>query len=138
MIRRYKERDFERFKDIVRGCFDQYVYIGAGELEEKMKAAIVDDFTSNAWNDRLINEFETYVCDSEIGVMGSGALLKHDNGPEIDMLFIEPDYHRLGIGTKMMGFLESLAKDRGYHEVFLHSYLNGIKFYENRGYKAVR
>lgn len=53
-------------------------------------------------------------------------------------VFIRPDMHGKGIGTKLMDSLERLAKQNGLEEVVLHSSINAVKFYEKRGYTKVR
>jgi GNAT superfamily N-acetyltransferase len=49
-------------------------------------------------------------------------------------VFVKPEYHHKGVGTKLMDSLESLAKTNGLEEVALHSSVNAVKFYEKRGY----
>jgi len=132
MIRPYENKDFGRYKEIIRDCFKESVRIDS-DLEERMKEAIIECFTSDYWKEKLMTVYDSFVCERNDLVLGSGALL----GNEVDMLFIDPKYHGQGAGTEMINFLEQLGKHKGFDELILHSYLNGIPFYKNKKYKIV-
>jgi GNAT superfamily N-acetyltransferase len=53
----------------------------------------------------------------------------------IGTVFVDPEYHNKGIGTKLMETIEKLAKDRKIEELRLQSSINAIDFYEKLGYK---
>ena len=51
---------------------------------------------------------------------------------------VEPDLQKLGIGSRLMDFAESLAKSRGKKRMVLDTSENAehlIKYYNKRGYK---
>ncbi len=52
----------------------------------------------------------------------------------IGTVFVNPEYHRMGIGTKLMKSTENLAKERNIEILRLQSSINAIDFYEKLGY----
>ncbi|MFX0113535.1 MAG: GNAT family N-acetyltransferase [Candidatus Hodarchaeota archaeon] len=53
-------------------------------------------------------------------------------------VFVHPDYHGQGIGTKLMKHLENLARARGHGHIDLPSSITAYGFYQKLGYKKVR
>ncbi|MCL1141596.1 GNAT family N-acetyltransferase [Shewanella gaetbuli] len=52
----------------------------------------------------------------------------------VDALFVEPDYLNLGIGRKMLNYLEQLALNKGVKQLTLESTLNAKAFYQACGF----
>lgn len=53
---------------------------------------------------------------------------------EIGAIFIRPDFMQLGLGKRVLFFLEDVARDLGLTEVFLDATLNAVDFYRRCGY----
>ncbi|ANI61236.1 GCN5 family acetyltransferase [Pseudomonas sp. GR 6-02] len=53
---------------------------------------------------------------------------------EIGAIFIHPDFMERGLGKRIVGFLEDLARDLGLVEVRLDATLNAADFYRRCGY----
>lgn len=53
----------------------------------------------------------------------------------IGTVFVTPEYHCKGIGTKLMETIENLAKERKIEKLRLQSSINAVNFYEKLGYK---
>ncbi|MBK5374024.1 GNAT family N-acetyltransferase [Pseudomonas sp. TH43] len=53
---------------------------------------------------------------------------------EIGAIFILPDFMQRGLGTRVLYFLEDLARDLGLAEVCLDATLNAVDFYRRCGY----
>ena len=53
----------------------------------------------------------------------------------IGTVFVTPEYHCKGIGTKLMETIENLAKERKIEKLRLQSSINAVDFYEKLGYK---
>ena len=52
----------------------------------------------------------------------------------IDCVFVQPDMHGLGLGRKIMLYLERIIMEHGLKEIHLKSSLNAVSFYEKLGY----
>jgi GNAT superfamily N-acetyltransferase len=63
-------------------------------------------------------------------ILGTGSL--KDN--RIMTVFVSPDDHKKGIGTKLMDYLEGVATQRGHQTVVLNSSLSSFQFYRGRNY----
>jgi GNAT superfamily N-acetyltransferase len=53
-------------------------------------------------------------------------------------LFVNPEFHGKGIGTKLMSHIEVAARKRGYKSIRLPSSITAYEFYKKLGYKKVR
>lgn len=59
-------------------------------------------------------------------------------GNHISSLFINPRYQRRGIGTKLMMYVESIARTKGHKSVNLGSSITAYEFYKKLGYTTIR
>ena len=48
----------------------------------------------------------------------------------IASMFVSPDYQNLGIGTKLIRKVESIAKKKGFNAIRTHCSINSIGFYK--------
>jgi GNAT superfamily N-acetyltransferase len=53
-------------------------------------------------------------------------------------LFVDPLYHRQGIGTELLQHIETIARDLHYHVVNVPSSITAYEFYTRHGYRRVR
>jgi len=66
-------------------------------------------------------------------ILGTGSLRENN----VRSVFVDPDSHRTGIGTRLMKHLENLLKNKGYKTVELFSSVTALEFYKTLGYKAI-
>jgi GNAT superfamily N-acetyltransferase len=62
----------------------------------------------------------------------------YPNTPEIDNLYLLPEYRNKGYGTKIIQYIEDLLKNKGYHKLGLSvdiKNLKAAKLYEKLGFK---
>lgn len=65
---------------------------------------------------------------------------KLDSCPDIEDLFVSPDYRSRGIGSQLMDAVENLARQQGYSRVGLGVGVENVRarsLYERRGYKTL-
>jgi putative acetyltransferase len=61
----------------------------------------------------------------------------HPETNELCSIFVDPDFVRQGVATKLMEVAEKDAKDRGVEELWLDSSLTAVPFYEAIGWNYV-
>ncbi|OOE88514.1 GNAT family N-acetyltransferase [Salinivibrio sharmensis] len=88
-----------------------------GSLSERFITDVVDTF---------------YVSEIDGQVIGSGKL--NTQTGVVDAIFVEPDYSGRGAATKMLQFLEHLAKEQSLRLLTLKSTLNAAPFYRACGF----
>jgi GNAT superfamily N-acetyltransferase len=54
----------------------------------------------------------------------------------VNSVFVDPTHQGRGIGTKMMDFIEEIARSQGRETLSLSSSLTALRFYRNRGYEG--
>lgn len=61
-----------------------------------------------------------------------------DNALEIHRFFIDNEYRKYGIGSRVINLLKLLAKEKGYSEIVAKIYCDNpaISFYENNGFET--
>jgi N-acetylglutamate synthase-like GNAT family acetyltransferase len=95
--------------------------------------------TLNIWaqgdiTERFISDLESnfYVVENDKEIVGTG-MLNPING-QIDAVFVSPKYMKMGVATKIMGFLEELGKKSNLAKLTLDFTLNAAGFYRRIGY----
>jgi len=68
-------------------------------------------------------------------VVGFGAVVPSEN--ELRAVYIDPQFGRLGIGTKILKALEKIATDHNSDKLTLSGSLNSESFYKKNGYKVL-
>lgn len=62
-----------------------------------------------------------------------------DNCPDIEDLFVNPDYRSRGVGSRLLDAVENLVRQQGYSRVGLDVGVENVRarsLYERRGYQA--
>ena len=124
-IRKAKKSELERCQKIVYDCID-FV-----DISKKLKKLLYEDYTldniKTAWKESGI-----YVSEKNGFIRGTGRL--EDTG-EIRMIYVDPDFQKLGFGSIMIKKIKALAKKRGYKKVFVHALPPARGFYKKLGFK---
>jgi GNAT superfamily N-acetyltransferase len=53
-------------------------------------------------------------------------------------LFVDPTFHRRGIGTELLQYIETIAREMNYQMVNVPSSITAYDFYKRQGYQTVR
>ena len=77
---------------------------------------------------------DIYVIVDGDRILGT-ASLENNN---VFSVFVNPTYHGKGIGQRLMGHIERVAKKRGIDRLKLPSSLTAIGFYEKLGYRKIK
>ncbi len=81
---------------------------------------------------QFIRDHVVFCADRGGEVLGFGAL-KHTDHWELDHLWVQPDYHGIGVGTLLFRHAMDRARTDGAAEVRIVSDPNAVGFYEKRG-----
>lgn len=74
--------------------------------------------------------------DEEIGGILAG--MGYWNGLEINILWVKDEYRKMGIGTKILKYVENLAREKGATISMLDTFdFQAEEFYLKNGYKSI-
>ena len=125
MIRKLEKNEFRQAADFSLKVF---TYCGV----EDFNAEGLETFNSFIYADELMNEFTHYGAFENgklIGVLGIKNERKH-----ISLFFINPEYHRKGIGSKLFDFV---LQDQPMQELTVNSSSYAVSFYQSIGFEKV-
>lgn len=71
----------------------------------------------------------------DTGVIGCCVLTPVDNDTlKLRQMAVRPDIQGKGIGRDIVGFAETIGKDRGFRRMIMHARKTAVGFYERLGY----
>jgi GNAT superfamily N-acetyltransferase len=83
--------------------------------------------------ERKISEMEIWIAELNGTAVGWGAI----RGNRLEGLYTDPAFIGRGIGSELLGMLESVMRERGVPAVRAEASPNAEAFYLRRGYQAV-
>ena len=105
------------------------------EVNSKFYPKSVIEYLCNEFSPKFLiqlsKEREFFLAVEKSKIIGTITIINDYLGT----LFVNPDYHGKGIGTKLMEKIENLAKERKIQKLKLKSSINAVDFYEKLGYK---
>lgn len=138
-IEEYQEKDIEEIsKMIIKNILE--VDIKDYKMEEAEN--LIDKYYTT---DKLKEEFKArekvYVAKINGDIVGTAGIDKswYNNDGEYWILsvFVRPENHRQGIGTKLIKQLEEYAKTLGAKRIIIPATITGSGFYKKMGYEYV-
>jgi predicted N-acetyltransferase YhbS len=129
-IRKATQKDAEEVSNIIRRCLREVV---SKDYPEKAIDSLCDFFTP-ALIIKNMGDRAVYVAIENDKVIGTASL----KGDTVFTVFVNPDFHGTGIGSKLMDKVEELAKHNGYQIVKVPSGLSSVEFYRKRGYREIK
>lgn len=128
-IRRIREKDLIRCQDIIYACLNVACDNDEDNIELRKHYAYLN-------LERYIKSSKVfYVFESGGEVLGTGRV---SNRNETRTLYVDPAYHKKGIGGEMLGRIEEFLKKIGRKKSYVHAMTSAIPFYEKQGYKKVK
>jgi len=128
MLRKFKKTDAKECSRIMNACQSTMP-----EFDEKQVKFLVNKYTPEYIEKEYTKHF-TLVMEDKGKIRGVGLLI--DN--EVRGLYIDPDYHSKGCGSKILKGLEEMARKRGLTKIITKSYYGAEKFYEKMGFKKIK
>jgi len=114
-------------------------------LDEKVQL-IHEDFENDAWLDsydldyltRIVEQYHAYLMfeDQSDTLVASGYIKLGDDGKSsfIGMLFSDPAFRHLKLGSKMLNILENDPYAQETKKIILNSSMSAYRFYRKMGY----
>jgi predicted N-acetyltransferase YhbS len=129
-IRKLKKEDAKKVSNIIRKCLRE---VNSKDYPKKAITSLCNFFTPSLII-RNLKDRTIFVAVENDKVIGT-ASLKDDT---VFTVFVNPNIHGKGIGSKLMDKVESLAKKNGYKIIKVPSALTSFEFYKKRGYKKIK
>lgn len=129
-VRKFKKEDARKVSNLIRKCLSE---VNSKNYSKKVIEFMCNHFTPT----KLIQnskERNVFVAVENKKILGTASL----TDDVILTVFVNPNFHGKGIGSKLMDTVEDLAKKNGYKTVKLPSSLTSFEFYKRRGYKKVK
>lgn len=136
VIRLADENDIGSIKELLDRNFDEII-------SNYHTVSIVNKFKEHNSIDNLKTQLtwkKVYVADDKGRIVGTGAFANFGTESEpkysVSNLYVLPELHRKGIGKQIMKVLLTDAEENNAHTFHVPSTRNGIRFYENSGFKV--
>ncbi len=79
-------------------------------------------------------EMDVYVAAIGEKILGTATL----NGNKVEAVYVNPRYHGLGVGKKLMEKMENIARKKGFSKIILFASITAAGFYQKLRYKKVK
>ncbi|MBI96119.1 hypothetical protein CL656_03140 [bacterium] len=127
-IRLFASKDFAMVSKITIDCFEK---INSKNMS-KDEVKYAKEYYSTTKLKQSSKDFNFYVCELNSQIVGSVAFKEN----QIHNLFVDPKFHRIGIGKKLLEFAESKIF-KNHQLVVLDSSPYAVEFYKKFGYKVL-
>ncbi len=129
-VRKFKKEDAKKVSNLIRRCL---LEVNIKDYSKKIMDRMVKHF---APSQIIKNSKEriVFVAVENDKILGTASIKENI----ILTVFVNPNIHNKGIGSKLMNKVENLAKKNGYKTVKLPSSLTSFEFYKKRGYKKIK
>ena len=128
-IRGFQYEDAQKVSYLIRKALTD---VNSRDYPQDVIQFMVESYSPRRIIEKSSNRL-TYVAVDYDQILGTVSL--EDN--IISALFVNPRFHRRGIGTKLMMHVESVTRKRGHRSVRLGSSITAYEFYKKRGYIAI-
>ncbi len=129
-IRSYVNGDARKISNVIRRCLKE---VNSKDYSKRTIANLYNFFTPSQIvrnsKDRII-----FVAAEGDKIIGTASL----KGNTIYTVFVNPDFHGRGIGSKLMSKVEVVARQSGYRKLQVPSSITSVEFYKKLGYKKVK
>ncbi|MBU4246214.1 MAG: GNAT family N-acetyltransferase [Nanoarchaeota archaeon] len=129
MIRKFKKEDARKVSNLIRKAL---VEVNSKDYPPSAIQYLCDEYSPK----RLIDASKKraiFVAAENAKIFG---IVGIENN-HVFNLFVNPTFHGIGIGTRLMAHAEKIVKNRGYSFVELPSSITADKFYKKLGYKEI-
>jgi len=125
-IRKFTPEDAEEVSNVIRRAL---ALINSKDYQEDQIKSMIEKFSPQAVLERS-QKRSMFVTIIDFKIVATGSL----QNDTIYSLFVDPDYNGIGIGTKLMEYLEKLARSNHVKVLKVPSSITAIGFYSQLGY----
>jgi GNAT superfamily N-acetyltransferase len=128
-IERFKIEDAEKVSNLIKRCLTE---VNSKDYDQN----IINNLCEYYSKDNIIKKSldgEIYVLKENEKIIGTARVFKRF----ISGVFVNPDFHKKGLGKKLMETLENRIKETGHEKSILYSNITSINFYEHLGYEKI-
>ena len=129
-IRKYQTGDEKVIRNILHRNFDE---VNSKDYPQEE----IDSLKASYSLEKIIlnaREREMFVALNEQEIIGTASLGKFGNDYYALSVFVSPDFHKQGIGRKLMTRIEQRAKENGAYRIIVPASITGELFYLKMGY----
>ena len=112
--------------------FEKYLYFRWEVLRKPLEMS----FDSNTDGNEEIAEHAVIYHENKI--IGCGRLHYENGVGQIRYMAVDENYRNLGLGAKILDYLEGIAKEKSLKKIFLNARNNAMNLYIRNGYKPIR
>lgn len=128
-IRPVRGLEGERLKEIAIAAKSHWGY----DLEQVIRWAATGDFSAEG-----LREKEVYVAEAHDRVVGWASLIPKGDVCWLDDLWIEPEWMRRRIGSRLFGYAAARRKQLGAKRMEWEAEPHALGFYERMGGRCIR
>lgn len=130
----------ENYEEVIDLIHDNLVNVNSEYYPKEVIDYLCEYMGKDNFETRLgeLKECFVIVLDKHfISIVGVGGweIIDDKKAAMIDCIFVQPYMHGLGLGKKIMLYLEQRIAENGFKEIHLNSSLNAVSFYERLGYE---
>jgi N-acetylglutamate synthase-like GNAT family acetyltransferase len=103
---------------------------------EVLRKPLGMSFDSNTDGNEEIAEHAVVYQENKI--IGCGRLHYENGVGQIRYMAVKENYRNLGLGAKILGYLEAIAREKSLKKIFLNARNNAINLYLRNGYKPIQ
>ncbi len=126
-IRNYLSKDLQPVSDLICRCLRE---VNSNDYPPDIIKHLLNEFSVTNLPKWLQKMNDVIVIVNEEQILGTASL----EGNRIRSVFVLPNEHGIGLGSKLMNYLEDLALNKGLSTIVLDSSLSSLGFYLKRGY----
>jgi len=130
IIRQFKEKDAEQASTMIIDCLENV-------NSRDYNPSIIEERKAKNTPEALVEKSKsrTILVAEESGkIYGTVSI----DGDEIKTMFVNPTFHKHGIGKKLLTSAEKILAAKGIKKSILGASFTAIGFYEKMGYKRVK
>jgi GNAT superfamily N-acetyltransferase len=128
VVRHFKMEDAQQCSSLMQDHFRNYANNLTAEVRNQIGESRTTEYVQRITNDRII-----IVATFNAKIVGMGALKAN----EIRHMYVRSSYQGMGIGSRIIKFLEREAYEKGFPSIIVNSVDHSKDFYVKNGFYSL-